>query len=92
MADLEADIEKKENAVASSTSEITALQQGMAALDKSVVEATEQSKDEHSEGTATAASNQAAMELIAMAKKCMNKFYQPSLYKAPPTTTVGMRN
>jgi len=88
IADLEADIEKKEDAVASLTSEITALQRGMEALDKSVAEATEQRKDEHSEYTATAASNQAAMELIAMASNRMNKFYQPSLYKAPPTTTV----
>jgi hypothetical protein len=88
IADLEADIEKQEDAVASLTSEIAALQKGIEDLDKSVVEATEQRKDEHSEYTATAASNQAAMELIAMAKNRMNKFYQPSLYKAPPTTTL----
>ena len=88
IADLEADIEKKEDAVASLTSEITALQSGIEALDKSVVEATEQRKDEHSEYTATSASNTAAVELIAMAANRMNKFYQPSLYKAPPTTTV----
>merc|ERR1719272_2022061 len=88
IADLEADIEEKEDAVASLKSEITALQKGIEALDKSVVEATEQRKDEHSEYTGTAASNQAAMELIAMAANRMNKFYQPSLYKAPPTTTV----
>jgi len=88
IADLEADIEKSEDAVASLISEISALQKGIEALDKSVVEATTQRKDEHSEYTSTAASNQAAMELIAMAKNRMNKFYQPSLYKAPPTTTV----
>jgi hypothetical protein len=88
IADLEADIEKSEDAVASLISEISALQKGIEALDKSVVEATAQRKDEHSEYTSTAASNQAAMELIAMAKNRMNKFYQPSLYKAPPTTTV----
>jgi hypothetical protein len=88
IADLDADIDKKEDAVASLVSEISALQKGIETLDKSVVEATEQRKDEHSEYTSTAASNQAAMELIAMAKNRMNKFYQPSLYKAPPTTTV----
>merc|ERR1719235_469298 len=33
------------------------------------------------------ASNSAALQLIEMAKNRMNKFYQPSLYKAPPTTT-----
>merc|ERR1719424_162460 len=89
IADLEADIEKNEDAVASLISEISALQKGIEALDKSVVQATAQRKDEHSEYTSTAASNQAAMELIAMAKNRMNKFYQPSLYKAPPTTTIA---
>jgi len=89
VADISADIEKQEDVVASLASEIAALQKGIEDLDKSVVEATAQRKDEHAEYTATAASNQAALELIGMAKNRMNKFYQPSLYKAPPTTTVA---
>merc|ERR1719265_3115031 len=54
----------------------------------SVAEATEQRKEEHAESLSTAASNQAALELLGMAKNRLQKFYQPSLYKAPPTTTV----
>jgi len=88
ISDLSADLEEKEDAVATLASEIKALQQGINDLDKSVVEATEQRKDEHAEFLSTAAANQAALELIKMATNRMNKFYQPSLYKAPPTTTV----
>jgi chromosome segregation ATPase len=88
ISDLSADLEEKEDAVATLASEIKALQQGVNDLDKSVVEATEQRKDEHAEFLSTAAANQAALELIKMATNRMNKFYQPSLYKAPPTTTV----
>jgi len=85
--DLDADIESKEDEVATAGSEIAALQKGIQDLDKSVVDATEQRKSEHAEYTSTAAGNQAALELIGMAKNRMAKFYQPSLYKAPPTTT-----
>jgi len=87
ISDLEADIAEREDAIATLKSEISALQRGVEALDKSVVEATEQRKEEHTEYTSTAASNQACVKLIGMAKNRMQKFYQPSLYKAPPTTT-----
>jgi len=88
IADLEADIEKKMDVVATFGSEIAAIQKGIEDLDKNVVTATEQRKEEHTEYTATAASNTAAVELINMAKNRMQKFYQPSQYKAPPTTTI----
>jgi len=87
IADLDSTIEKKEDEIATLSSEIAALQQGLKDLDKSVAEATEQRKDEHAEYTSTAAANQAAVELIGMAKNRMQKFYNPSQYKAPPTTT-----
>jgi len=88
IADLEADIEKKMDVFATFGSEIAAIQKGIEDLDKNVVTATEQRKEEHTEYTATAASNTAAVELINMAKNRMQKFYQPSQYKAPPTTTI----
>merc|ERR1719428_1090504 len=89
VGDLEADVAKLEDTIASLTAEIAALQQGLLDLDKSVAEATEQRKAEHAESLSTAASNQAALELLGMAKNRLMKFYQPSLYKAPPTTTVA---
>jgi len=89
IADLDADIEKRMDVIATFASDIAAVQKGIVDLDKMVVQATEQRKQEHEEYTATAASNRAAVELIGMAKNRMQKFYQPSLYKAPPATTVA---
>merc|ERR1719217_1181007 len=64
--------------------EIKALQEGIVALDKSVVKATEQRKDENAEYTDLMASNGAAKQLIEMGKNRMNKFYNPKMYKPPP--------
>eukprot|EP00397_Hematodinium_sp_SG-2012_P013087 GEMP01013279.1.p1 GENE.GEMP01013279.1~~GEMP01013279.1.p1 ORF type:complete len:765 (+),score=275.96 GEMP01013279.1:73-2367(+) len=69
--------------------EIKALQDGIAALDKSVVEATELRKSEHAEYVQTAAENQAALDLIAFAKNRLNKFYNPKLYNAPPARELS---
>jgi len=64
--------------------EIEALSDGIKSLDKQVAEATEERKEEHEENVETLANNNAAKDLIAMAKNRMNKFYNPKLYK-PPT-------
>jgi len=53
-------------------------------LDKQVAEATEDRKEEHEENVATLASDNAAKELIGVAKNRLNKFYNPKMYKAPP--------
>merc|ERR1719235_8831 len=87
VSDIDSDIEEKSDQISTLASEIKALQQGIADLDKSVAQATEQRQDEHAEYADTAAANQAALELIGMAKNRMNKFYAPDQYKAPPTTT-----
>merc|ERR1719299_234821 len=54
-----------------------ALRTGLEDLDKSVAEATEQRKDEHAEYLEEAAANQAALDLLGMAKNRLNKFYNP---------------
>jgi hypothetical protein len=87
--DVETDISEKEDEFANLKSEIEGLQRGIQELDKMVTEATQQRKEEHEDYSATAASNSAALQLIDMAKNRMNKFYNPTLYKAPPTTTVS---
>jgi len=87
VSDVSADIEEKEDQLATLKSEIAALEKSNADLDTSVAQATEQRQDEHAEYASTSASNQAALELIAMAKNRMNKFYAPSQYKEAPTTT-----
>merc|ERR1719353_1449580 len=45
---------------------------------------TDQRQEENSDFKTELAGNTAAVELIGMAKNRMNKFYNPSLYKAPP--------
>merc|ERR1719494_922737 len=69
--------------------EIKILQAGIAALDKSVAEATEMRKNEHAEYVKTSQENQAAIDLIAFAKNRLNKFYNPKLYRAPPSSAVS---
>merc|ERR1719213_1183671 len=70
--------------------EISGLGAAIAALDKSVADATEQRKEEHAEYVATMQMNEAAMALVGKAKNRMQKFYNPTLYKAPPKTENTM--
>merc|ERR1719252_501708 len=89
VANMATEISEKEDDLETVKSEIEALLKGIADLDKMVAEATEQRKEEHSDYTEVTQSNSAALQLIEMAKNRMNKFYNPTLYKAPPTTTVS---
>merc|ERR1719287_67868 len=70
--------------VATLKEEIEALEDGIKALDKQVAEATEQRKEEHADNVETLTSDNAAKELIGIAKNRMNKFYNPKLFKPPP--------
>merc|ERR1719355_422065 len=53
------------------------------ALDKAVAQATEQRKEEHAVFLQTQAEGSAAVQLIEAAKNKLNKFYNPTMYKAP---------
>merc|ERR1719174_71329 len=70
--------------IATLTEEIASLEDGIKALDKSVAEATAERKEEHEENVATLTNDNAAKELIGVAKNRLNKFYNPKMYKAPP--------
>merc|ERR1719160_1252677 len=70
--------------------EISALTAGIAALDKSVADATEMRKEEHAEYVESMQMNEAAMGLVKKAQQRMQKFYNPTLYKAPPKTENTM--
>merc|ERR1719316_286506 len=83
VGDLSAAIDDQRDKIAGIASEIEALKKGLEDLDKSVAEATEQRKEEHSDYIDEAASNQAAVDLLGMAKNRLNKFYNPTLYKEP---------
>merc|ERR1711953_128553 len=82
--DLENEIEKAKELIATLTDEIKALSAGIIGLDKSVVEATEQRKAENEEFKSLMAADSAAKDLLVFAKNRLNKFYNPSLYVAPP--------
>merc|ERR1719379_1712559 len=65
---------------------MAAIKAGLAELDKSVAEATEQRKDEHEDFLSESAANQAVVELLGMAKNRLNKFYNPTIYVEPEAT------
>jgi chromosome segregation ATPase len=76
-------ISETEEAIKTVTAEIAALKKGIVELDEAVTEATTQRKDEHKEFVQTAAENNAALQLLEVAKNRLNKFYNPTLYKEP---------
>merc|ERR1740115_348706 len=84
ISDLGKAIEDGQESIATLTSELAALQDGIKALDKSVSEATDTRKTEHDDFVETLAANSAAKDLLGFAKNRLNKFYNPKMYKAAP--------
>merc|ERR1719217_683008 len=80
---LTASIEEMTGSIDTLKGEIKALEDGIVALDKSVAEATETRKAEHEEFVTVTAQNNAAVQLLGVAENRLNKFYNPSVYKAP---------
>merc|ERR1719174_2347693 len=75
VSDLGKAIADYKESIATLTEEIKALEEGIKALDKQVAETTEARKEEHEENVETLASDNAAKELIGVAKNRLNKFY-----------------
>merc|ERR1719215_1081802 len=84
ISDFDAAIEERKAFIEQTAEELAALAAGIKALDAAVTEATEQRQAEHKEFDSTMASNNAAKELLKIAKNRLQKFYNPSLYRAPP--------
>jgi len=84
VSDSEKAIADAKESIETLTADIAALSDGIKALDKSVVEATEQRKTENEDFSTLMAQNTAAVELIGVAKNRLNKFYSPKLYVPPP--------
>jgi len=84
VTDLDAAIDDETETIATLKVEIEALDDGIKALDKEVAEATENRQAEHEEFKAAYAGNSVAVDLLKFAKNRLNKFYNPSQYKAPP--------
>mmetsp|Transcript_40448 Transcript_40448/g.104650 ORF Transcript_40448/g.104650 Transcript_40448/m.104650 type:complete len:730 (-) Transcript_40448:117-2306(-) len=84
IADEEAAIADAKEGIKTLTEEISALEVGIIALDKSVAQATEQRKAENVEYKELMASDSAAKEVLGFARNRLNKFYNPKLYKEAP--------
>merc|ERR1719158_945179 len=82
--DLEKAIENAKESAATLAEEIEALVDGIKELDKAVAEATEQRKEEHEDFVTNLAANNAAKDIIGIAKNRMQKFYNPKLFKPAP--------
>merc|ERR1712079_919844 len=89
IADLETAIEGAKDAIAKLAEEIAALTAGIKELDKMVMEATEQRKEENEDFKELMSSDTAAKELLKFAKNRLNKFYNPKLYKPPAKTELS---
>merc|ERR1719486_541777 len=75
--------------IATLAEEIGSLEDGIKKLDKQVADATDERKEEHKENVETLANDNAAKELIGIAKNRLNKFYNPKLYVAPPKRALS---
>jgi len=84
IADLEKATAETNEDIATLTDEIAALIKGIKDLDQQVAEATDVRKEDHEDYVTNLAANNAAVELLGLAKNRMNKFYNPKMYKAPP--------
>jgi len=72
--------------------QIATLEQDIKDLDKSVAQATEQRKEEHEDFSEAMQLNEAAVQLVGKAKNRLQKFYNPTMYKAPPKTEMSMED
>jgi len=80
---LETKITENEEGISKLIDDLAVLKQGIKDLDKAVDEATTQRKDAHKVFVQTQSENNAALQLLDVAKNRLNKFYNPNVYKAP---------
>merc|ERR1719217_588920 len=92
MAGEDATITEVTDSIATIASDVATLTESIKELDKSVATATGARKAEHAEYTESAALNEAASALLEKAKQRLNKFYNPTLYKAPPKKELSMED
>merc|ERR1719316_2586448 len=90
LAQLTSSISEISDNIAAAAENIQNLKDGIAALDKDVAEATVQRKSEHEEFTENVQLSEIAEQLIGKAKNRLLKFYNPTLYKAPPKKEMSM--
>merc|ERR1719424_1142057 len=80
---LETKVTETEEGITTVVADLAELKKGLRELDRAVDDATTQRKDEHKEFMTTAAENNAALQLLEVARNRLSKFYQPKLYVGP---------
>merc|ERR1719217_1527865 len=90
IANIEASIEEMSGELDSIAQGIADLTAGIQALDKDVAEATALRKTEHAEYAENVQMQETAIEIVGKAKNRLQKFYNPSAYKAPPKKEMSM--
>jgi len=85
-------IAETEDEISSVSDEIKTLQTEIVDIDKEVAGSTEQRKKEHAEYTENLQMTDVAVSLLEKAKNRLQKFYNPTLYKAPPKKEMSMED
>merc|ERR1719321_537424 len=88
----EATVAEQTDEIESLAEQIATLEQDIKDLDKSVAQATEQRKEEHADFQESQQLNEAAVQLVGKAKNRLQKFYNPTMYKAPPKKEMSMED
>jgi len=83
-SDLKKKMADEKEVIGTLAEEIEGLSAGIATLDKAVADATQIRQQENAAYKETMGANNAAVEIIGIAKNRMNKFYNPSLHKKAP--------
>merc|ERR550514_1135673 len=90
LGQIEAEIAELTDEISELSEAINTLTSEIGELDKSVADATEDRKADHAAFTESLQLSEVAIGLIAKAKNRMQKFYNPTLYKAAPKTEMTM--
>merc|ERR1719327_1539733 len=90
LENLDAAMDKISDEIAGIDEEIASIQKEVAELDKSVAQATELRKGEHADYVESLTVADAAVALLGKAKNRLMKFYNPTLFKAPPVKERSM--
>merc|ERR1719160_1499538 len=90
MSAISAEIGEISDEITELSEAISTLTSEVAELDKAVADATASRKDDHAAYVESQQLSEVAIGLIYKASQRMQKFYNPTLYKAPPKTEMTM--
>merc|ERR1719321_196769 len=90
LAQVDAALSEQTDEIGSLMEKISTLTSDIAELDKAVADATAQRKEEHTEYVEMVQMSEVAKGLVKKAQQRLQKFYNPTLYKAPPKTEMSM--